>query len=172
MTRVSVIGNAGGGKSTMCEKLGKAKGLPVFTLDQLQWNRGWVPTPSHIFKQKHDEILANEKWIIDGFASWETIEDRFKKSDTIIFIDHPVWVHYWWAIKRQFMCIFRTRQNFPSGCPMLPMTSQLFKMIWYIHKEIRPKLIFLLQEHKNRGRLIIHIKSPKELNEFVYEHTL
>ncbi len=172
MTRVSVIGNAGGGKSTLCEKLGKAKSLPVYALDQLQWNRGWVPTPSHIFKQKHDEILAKEKWIIDGFASWETIESRFEKADTIIFIDHPLWVHYWWASKRQFMSIFHPRPKFPSGCPMLPMTKQLFKMIWYIHKEIRPRLISLIQEYKKEGRSVIHIKSPKELNEFINEYAL
>jgi adenylate kinase family enzyme len=36
MTRVAVIGNAGGGKSTLCRTLSRARQLPLFPIDQIQ----------------------------------------------------------------------------------------------------------------------------------------
>ncbi len=40
MTRVAIIGNAGGGKSTMARKLAAARGLPYFAVDKFQWRPG------------------------------------------------------------------------------------------------------------------------------------
>jgi adenylate kinase family enzyme len=64
MTGVAVIGNAGGGKSTMCRKLGQALDLAVYPVDQIQWKPGWVRTAAAEFKQRHEEWLARERWII------------------------------------------------------------------------------------------------------------
>ena len=165
MTKVALLGNAGGGKSTLCKALGQAKGLPIYQLDKLQWNPGWVATPKDKFDAQHDSIIEQEKWIIDGVASLESIERRLEAADTIIFIDHPLRVHYWWAAKRQFMCVFRTRPDFVEGCPMLPKTLELVKMIWQIHKYIRPTLLDLINIH-SQGKQVFHIRSPKELAQF------
>ena len=165
MTKVALLGNAGGGKSTLCEALSQAKKLPVYQLDKLQWNSGWIPTPKEEFDAKHDAIISQEKWIIDGVASLESIERRLLASDTIIFVDHPLWVHYWWAAKRQFMCLFRERPNFVEGCPMLSKTWELAKMIWQINKYLRPLLLDLINKH-SEGRQVFHIRSPKELAQF------
>jgi adenylate kinase family enzyme len=43
MTRVAVIGNAGGGKSTMCRKLSKALDIEWFPIDRIQWKPRWTP---------------------------------------------------------------------------------------------------------------------------------
>jgi GAF domain-containing protein len=86
-------------------------------------------------------------------------------ADTIIFIDHPLWIHYWWAIKRQWMCLFRDRPDFVEGCPMLPKTWALVRMIWHIHKQLRPILLTLIAHHRN-DKQIFHIRSPKALAHF------
>lgn len=169
MTKVAVFGNAGGGKSTLCESLSRAKNLPVYQLDKLQWNPGWVPTPGEEFHRKHEALLKKEKWIIDGVATTASVERRLQAADTIIFVDFPLWRHYWWAAKRQFMCIFRPRPNFVPGCPMLPKTFELVKMIWYINFNCRPtwlKLIDTLPATKQ----VIHIRSRKELKKFYSDH--
>lgn len=167
--RITVIGNAGGGKSTMAKLLGAAKGLPLYHLDALQWNPGWKLTPQEEFDRRHDELLRRERWIIDGFASWTSIQRRFEAADTLILVDHPLWVHYWWAIKRQFMCLFRPRPDFVEGCPMLPMTGKLLWMIWDIHWWRRPQPIDLVNSYRN-DKWVYHIKSPRELGEFVALH--
>ena len=170
MTKVAILGNAGGGKSALCKALSHAKDLPVYQLDKLQWNPGWIPTPQEEFDARHDAILAYEKWIIDGVASLESIERRLAAADTIIFVDHPLWIHYWWAAKRQFMCLFSTRPDFVEGCLMLPKTWELAKMIWQINKYLRPTLLDLINTHsqdkQGQGKQVFHIRSPKELAHF------
>lgn len=165
MTKVAVFGNAGGGKSILCQALSQAKGLPVYQLDKLQWKSGWVPTPQEEFDTQHEIIIKQDKWIIDGVASLASIERRLQACDTIVFVDHPLWVHYWWAAKRQFMCLFRDRPNFVEGCPMLPKTFELAKMIWRLNRDLRPILLELINQQSHSKR-VFHIRSPKELAKF------
>jgi adenylate kinase family enzyme len=166
MTRVAIIGNAGGGKSTLCAQLGESLNLPVYPVDKLQWKPGWIATPVDEFRQKHEELLALDRWIIDGWGSWQDIEARFQAADTIIIVNHPLIIHYWWALKRQFKCLFRPRPDGPEGCPMLPMTGKLMRMIWDIHHTGRPQLLLLVETFRNTKR-IIHITSPHQLRDFL-----
>lgn len=169
MTRVAVIGNAGGGKSTLCRQLSKSKNLPHFPVDQMQWRPGWVPASHLEIKTLHDQVLKQEKWIIDGWGPKDMIADRFSAADTIILVDHPLYIHYWWAIKRQIACILRPRPDGPPGCPMLPMTWPLLRMIWRIHFSLRPELLQTIDNYRN-DRTIFHIRSPKELRNFLDLH--
>jgi len=170
ITRVAVIGNAGGGKSMMCRKLSASLNIPLFPIDKIQWKPGWIPAPYAEVKTEHDRLIAQERWIIDGWGTFDLIETRFKEADTIIFVDHPLFVHYWWALKRQFACIFAPRMDGPDGCPMLPMTIPLLKMIWNIHFHLRPKLLELVNRYRS-GKQVIHIKSPKELRLFMLRYS-
>src|SRR5579859_5588543 len=106
MTRVAVIGNAGGGKSTLSRKLGQALGLPVHSIDKIQWRPGWTRAPDEEVRSAHEAILASGRWIIDGWGGWDNMQARFEAADTIIFVDFPIAVHYWWAFKRQVKCLF------------------------------------------------------------------
>ena len=169
MTRIAVIGNAGGGKSILCRKLSKALEIPLYPIDKIQWKPGWIPASHEEVKIEHDHILSQGRWIIDGWGTFEIIETRFKATDTIIFVDHPLYIHYWWAIKRQLMCIFAPRVDGPEGCPMLPMTWPLLKMIWNIHYHLRPRLLELVNRHR-LDKQVIHIKSPKELRLFISKY--
>lgn len=166
MTRVAVIGNASGGKSTLSRKLSQARGLELYMVDHVQWRPGWVPAPVAEVRQQLDAILARERWIIDGWGPQDTLAARFAAADTIILVDHPLSVHYWWAIKRQLQCLIRPREDGPPACPMLPMTWPLLKMIWHIHSQVRPALLALVHEHRE-DRLVFHLRSPRELRQFV-----
>lgn len=167
--RIVIIGNAGGGKSTLAQVLQQATGLPLHRLDNLQWKPGWKPAPAEEFKRRHDAIIRNDRWIIDGFASWDSIKSRLEAADTIILIDHALWVHYWWAIKRQFVCLVRPRPDFVGGCPMLPKTIPLLRMIWLIHRSVRPRLIRRVKQLRPE-KWVYHIQSPVELNAFIACH--
>ena len=165
MQRIAVIGNAGGGKSTLCTRLGQILDIPVHMIDKIQWKPGWIRESAGIFKQKHDPLIAQDCWIIDGWGPWEAIEARFQVADTIVFVDFPLYIHCWWLAKRQFMCLFRPRPDGPEGCPMLPMRWQLAKTIWYVHTQARPRLLALLDTFRNQKR-VIDIRSLRELRRF------
>ena len=165
MTRVMVIGNAGGGKSTMCRALSSAHALPYFAVDKIQWKPNWVLTPDPEFTNAHEALLSQERWLIDGYGYWSSVERRISEADTIIFVDHPIWIHYWWATKRQFKSLVVGRPDGPEGCPMFPVTIRLYRMMWWLHREMRPKLIAAIEARRDAAR-IIHIRSPKQLAEF------
>ena len=166
MKQIAVIGNAGGGKSTLCRQLSQVLDVPLFPIDLIQWKPGWTPTPYDEIKREHDRILTNDHWIIDGWGPFDLIETRFAAADTIIFVDLPLHVHYWWSIKRQIACIFRPRTDGPPGCPMLPVTWPLLKMIWRIHFDTRPKLLDLIYKQRKETH-IVHITSVRGLRRFI-----
>ena len=49
---------------------------------------------------------------------------------------------------------------------MFPVTIRLYKMMWWLHREMRPKLLNAIQARREHTH-IIHIRSPKELAEFI-----
>ena len=165
MTKVMVIGNAGGGKSTLCRAVCAVHNLPCFSIDRFQWQPGWVPTPPAEFERRHEEILACERWLLDGYGPWSSVERRLEACDTVILVDHAIGVHFWWAARRQVKSLFVAHPDGPDGCPMWPVTVRLFRMMWWLHREMRPRLIEAIYKRANRIR-IIHIKSPAELNAF------
>src|SRR5580704_17126734 len=94
MKRIAVIGNGGGGKSRLARKLGSALGIPVLVIDKIQFGPGLTRTPEPELTKIHEEVVDQERWIIDGFGPWPAMERRFALADTVIFIDFPIWVHF------------------------------------------------------------------------------
>ena len=169
MTKVAVIGNAGGGKSTLCRRLSTRQGLPLFVVDDLQWRPGWVPTPRAEFHAQHDTILAQPRWIIDGWGDPEARAQRFEAADTLILVDFPLVVHYWWALKRQVKSLLRPQNYGPAGCPMWPMTWPLVKLMWQLHHTARPALVEQFQSYAGR-KPVFHLRSPRALRRFMAEY--
>jgi adenylate kinase family enzyme len=166
MTRVAVIGNAGGGKTTLCAILGRRLKIPVHTIDRVQWKPGWVAADPAEVATAQAAWLAQGSWIIDGFGGWELIVQRFAAADTIIFVDLPLYVHYWWAFKRQIKSIVQPRRDLPPDCPMLPMTKRLLQVMWYVHIQLRPQIIAQLMAQRPHTQ-IIHLRSPKAIRAFL-----
>lgn len=170
MCKATVIGNAAGGKSTVSKKIVEAYKLPFHAVDKLQWNPGWTPVPEKKVASEIRKIIANDRWLLDGWGPWETIEERFEKADTIIFIDHSIWIHLWWATKRQIKALICPKSvEKTEGCDLVPMTWEMYKMIWMINRDVRPKLLKIVERFKGK-KDVFHIQSPKELKRFTLEH--
>jgi hypothetical protein len=163
LRRIVLIGNAGGGKSILAHKMGGALNIAVYSFDDLQWRPGWIQTPWEEIRETHARWLARPEWIIDGWGSWGLLEERFTVADTIVFVDFPIQVHYWWAAKRQLKAVLNRNQGWPpEGCAALPVTGRLIKLMWKIHKEMRPQLVSLIYNHAE-DKLIFHLKSPPQM---------
>ena len=168
MRRIAIIGNAGGGKSTLARRLGAVLAIPVHEIDLLQWKPGWVPASREAIDQTHYQWLASPAWIIDGWGSWDAIAARFELADTIIVVDLPLALHYWWAIKRHVTCMFQSNPAWPPpGCRALPVTWRLLTMMWQIHQTMRTRLLELAARYNDRAR-VVHIRSPHELRRLVH----
>jgi len=95
MKKVAVFGNAGGGKSTLSQRLADMTGLPWRPLDSMKYQPGGGVVPHAEFKAAHDQLLRQDHWIIDGFGSWDTVWKRLDVADTLVYLDMPVLRHYW-----------------------------------------------------------------------------
>lgn len=165
MTRMMVIGNAGGGKSTLCRAISVRHGMASLSIDDIQWRPGWVPVSHEDYTRQHDAWLDGQRWLIDGYGDWPSVQKRMQQADTIIMVDLPFRVHLWWAAKRQVKSMFIGCADGPKGCPMLPVTFRLFRMMWTLHHCARPKLLSLMAQQADHAR-IIHIRSVPQLNAF------
>jgi adenylate kinase family enzyme len=170
MKKISVIGNAAGCKTLISKSLSRATSIPVYSMDQMQINPGWRETDLTELQKKLDEIFKNDCWIIDGMGPLEILETRIEKSDAVLFIDLPLYIHLWWACKRQVYCAFRERSDFVEGCPMLPRTFYILRDILKVDREWTPRIRDMLQQYPNQIQLF-HIRSVKELAEFEWTFT-
>ena len=167
MRRVVVIGNGGGGKSTLCAALARSTGLPWIEVDRIQFAPGWARVESGEVAARIEQVIATDRWIIDGFGPWPTIEARCRRADTLILVDHPLWVHFWWAAERQIAAA-RDQQRLggPDGCPLTDVTEWMFRTIWRVHEELRPRLLDLAERFADR-LTVHHIRSPEALDRFI-----
>lgn len=168
MTRVMVIGNAGGGKSRLARRIAELLGLPYHAVDLMQWRPGWVPVPERDFSEAQAGILASGRWVIDGFGPWDSLEARFGAADTIILVDYPLWCHFWWATKRQLHALLFGREDGPPGCPMWRVTFRLYAMMWHLHRTALPVVRRMVEEKRGAAR-IVRIERPADLSAFEAE---
>ena len=164
MQKVMIIGNAGGGKSTLGRRLSTRYGLPFCSVDQVQWRPGWIAAPELEVEIKLDRFAAEERWIIDGWGPWTSIERRLVAAETIIFVDLPLWMHFWLAAERQIAVARGAERSDPiEGCDQLDVTKRLFEMIWRVHNDLKPRLEQLLDRCKV-GKDFRHITSVEALD--------
>jgi hypothetical protein len=139
-------------------------------VDPIQWQPGWVRAPQEVIAAWHAAVLPQERWIIDGWRSWDLICARFTAADTIILVDHPLRVHLWWALKRQALSVVQPQPGGSSGCPLLPVTGRMLQVIWRVHRLYRPELLTLIAEMEGSKRIIC-IRSPREMQRFTQRIT-
>lgn len=87
----------------------------------------------------------SEFWLIDGFGPFDTIEKRFHLADKVIFVDFPLWRHYWWCTKRQLKNFWKGKLEIGEGNEAsLRGTIKLYKILWKVHTQLRPKFLKIL----------------------------
>jgi adenylate kinase family enzyme len=163
--RVAVFGNAGGGKSTLSKRLAEITGLPMVALDLLKYKSGGGEILYEEYKAAHDRLLQQDQWIIDGYGSLDTIWQRLEVADTLVYIDMPVFRHYWWVTKRFLKGFLVPPENWPENSPLLKSTLNSYYTVWLCHKKLAPKYREYVVKAKESKR-VYHLQSPKQVEEF------
>jgi adenylate kinase family enzyme len=167
MRRIAVIGNGGGGKSTLARALGKHLEIPVHEVDEVQWLPGWRRAPLDEVAAILDGWAADDAWIIDGFGPWPVIDRRMGRADTIVYVDLPFGTHLWWAAKRQAVSLVRRRAWAGQSAPPPPLL--LFRTLRRVHA-MRPDLLQLVTK-SGRATKLVHLRSPREMTRWIDEIT-
>jgi adenylate kinase family enzyme len=165
MKKVAVFGNAGGGKSTLSKRLSEITGLPLHILDKIKYQPGGLQVSDEDYKQTHDDILATDRWIIDGFGSMETLWPRLDEADTLVYVDLPLYVHFWWVTKRFITGYLKPPEGWPQNSPILRSSLTSYRVLWLCHKYLTPKYREYIKQGKSTKN-VYHIRSIKDITQF------
>ena len=167
IARVVVIGNAGGGKSTLARKLAEQRGLPHIEIDRLLWQDGWVLTPEDVYTRQHREIIGRDEWVIDGLGRQNSLAERLDRATEIVLVDMPLWMHFWLAAERQIAWASGQLNHAPGGVTKMPPTKDLFQTIWRVDQDWMPGIRNLCAKAEARSKLVTRLISVDELDAFV-----
>lgn len=164
MQRVLIVGNSGGGKSTLARRLGEKLGLPVVHLDVLFWKPGWVESDRDDYRARVMAALAGPAWICDGqFAA--TFHLRMPLADTIVWIDQPRLLCLLRAIWRAITYRHGGRPDMAEGCRE-KIDFQFYRYIWTFDRKKKPEIEAALQAYGAHARLA-RLRSDREIAAFL-----
>lgn len=161
-----MFGNTGGGKSTLARHLAELTGLPLYPLDLIQFKPGGGEVPHDEYLRAHDDLLRRDEWIIDGFGGVKPAWERFAVADTLIHVDLPLRIHYWWVTKRFLLAPLVPAEGWPEGSPMWRSTMNSYGVVWRCHRRLTPRYRQLVAEVATSKR-VHHLRSPAEIRSFL-----
>ncbi len=166
MKKVAVFGKPGGGKSTLPKTLAEITGLPLFQLDSIEYSEGGIRVSEEVYLQRHQDILATDNWLIDGLGSLESFRERMAAANTLVFIDLPLILHFWWATKRLIQSPFIYPEGWPKGSPILRSTFTSWVNLYYSHKLWTPEFRQKIENFSSSKKVYI-LQSPNDIRLFI-----
>jgi adenylate kinase family enzyme len=161
--RIMIVGSGGAGKSTLAIQLSKLLNISLIHLDKEFWKPGWKETLKEEWHEKQSKMVDNKSWIIDGNYGG-TLDIRFSKADTVIFLDYNRYICTYRIIKRWLQNINKTRIDMGEGCNE-KLDLSFIRWVWEFRKKSRYKIIERLEKYEKLQ--IIVLKNPKETKLFI-----
>lgn len=164
MASIVVIGNAAAGKSTLARHLARRHELPLIEVDRLLWQQGWQLKPAADYARGHAEIIAQDKWVIEGLGRQDSIAERLAHSTEIVLIDMPLWMHFWLAAERQIAWTQGRLDDPPAGAAEMPPTRELFRTMWEVDQAWLPELRSMCAEAELEGKAVTRLASVEDID--------
>ncbi|MDH5911760.1 adenylate kinase [Vibrio splendidus] len=169
MKKIAVFGKPGSGKSTISKALALATGIELHQLDSIVYKANGEFVEREVFDQAHDNIINSESWIIDGFGPLGSFNTRLEAADTLVYIDLPYPISYWFVTKRMLKGLFVKPEGWPDGSSVIKGTIQSYKTL-----KLCPKFwnddFRLRLELRAKEKEVHIIRSVSELNNFVRQN--
>lgn len=87
---MSIVGNAGSGKSTLGRQIAAAIGADYIELDAIHHLPNWTLIDPHEFQTKVAEITSTPLWVIDGNYRTVVVDGPvWEHADTVVWLDLP-----------------------------------------------------------------------------------
>ncbi|MDP5308298.1 AAA family ATPase [Paracoccus spongiarum] len=165
--RVMVVGGPGSGKSWLAGRLAAISGLPVYHMDQIHWQPGWVerePLEKDLLTRM---IHARPEWIFEGGHS-RTYRDRANRADLLVWLDLPAGLRLRRILWRTLRHHGRSRPDLPEGCPEVlgRQTVDFLRFVWRTRETSRQAVRRIVDAPPPHLHLV-HLRSPAEINHFL-----
>ncbi|NMP23637.1 topology modulation protein [Sulfobacillus harzensis] len=168
MQRILVMGvSSGAGKSTFARRLSLRTGLPVYHLDAIFWQPGWVELSRDEFYQRQAAIAAQDAWIIEGNYTSVGYEMRLARADAIIYLEVSLVRCLYRIYKRRIQYRNTTRPDMGPGCPEKVDWAFLRFILTTYHrrrKEIAARLAAF--QSINPANQVIWLRGSRQIESF------
>lgn len=160
--RIAIIGAPGSGKTTLADKIKDIYKLPVFNIDSIYQLPNWVMRDPVERDKEIIEEAKKDKWIIDG-TFIDTLEERVKRADKIIFLDYSTLTFLKGVFKRLITNYGKEKPDMPGCKEKFDISFICYVATYNIRR--RKYIIQILNKYKEKDILIF--KKQKDLNEWV-----
>lgn len=164
MKKVAVFGKPGSGKSTLSKALSSNLNLPLHQLDSIVYEPSGELVSREVFDRAHSTILESEHWVIDGLGPIGAFHNRLQQADTLIYIDLPYVLSYWFVTKRFLKGFFVTPEGWPEGYSVFKGTLASYKTLKMCPKFWNNEFMESIQA---QDKDVYVIRTLSELNDFV-----
>lgn len=172
MKKVAVFGKPGSGKSTLSKQLAEATGIELHALDSILYQQNGKEVDRECYEDTHNHILTTDTWIIEGFGplnSQESFNKRLEAADTLIYIDLPYPITYWFVTKRFLKGLFQKPEGWPEGVSVVKGTLESYKVLKLCPMFWNDRFMQRIEKASVNKSLYV-IRSIAELNRFVGGH--
>lgn len=157
--RISIIGGPGTGKTTLSNVLSEKYNIPATHIDGIHHLKDWKIRNKSERDKIILDIVAKEKWIIDG-TYHDTLKKRLETADLIIWLDYSSIAQVKGVVKRFFKNPGKEKEEIP-GCKER-LTFTFVKYVIKYNKNKRHFITDALQDI-DKDKVIIFTKQ-KDLN--------
>lgn len=161
--RIALIGISASGKSTASKVVESKTQLPLFHMDQLFWRGNWEGVPEEEYLETHKALIAEEKWIIEGYVD-EKMSERLKRADLVLYLDYSGMRCGLQLIKRWFK---HRKASRPELAPKA-LEKFSFSFLWLVlTRGERPRIEGAIKEVD--PIMLRRFSSPNQFQEFLRE---
>jgi adenylate kinase family enzyme len=133
-------------------------------MDKINWRPGWVESSKAEIEARLDNIIAGERWLIDGTYGG-TLVHRLERADTVVYLDYPIGLCVARLLRRIWTYRGRTRPDMTEGCPeRFDLAFLIYLLRWNSGPRVRTE-----QRLKGHESKVIRLKSPDELRRWLDE---
>jgi len=165
--RISIIGGAGTGKTTLSNLLSEKYNIPVTHIDGIHHLKNWRVRDKAERDKIILDIVAKEKWIIDGTYK-DTIKQRLEKSDLIIWLDYSTFAQVKGILKRFLKNPGKEKPEIP-GCNER-LNLEFLKYVIDYRKKKRHFVVEAI-ESIDQSKVLVFTKQ-KKLNKWLKEQNI
>jgi adenylate kinase family enzyme len=173
MRRVSVVGTSGAGKSTLSRALSVALDTGFLELDSVYHQPGWVPLPREEFRRRVSEVVAGERWVIDGNYTSNVKDLVWARADTVVWLDLPkrtvmrriIWRSVSRAARRAEL--WNGNRERWRNLFSVDKEQSVIAWAWQTHAATRAKLEAAMADPENAKLHFVRLKNPAEVRRFL-----
>lgn len=172
MERVSVVGNAGSGKTTLGRRLAAQLAVPFVELDAIFHQPGWQELPLEEFRQAVGEIVATEAWVIDG--NYSAVRDLvWARAGTVVWIDLPRATVMRQVISRTLRRALRRQELWNGNREPLgnlyrwDPTKNIIRWAWTRHRVYADRFADAQRDPANAHLSFVRLRSSREIDSFL-----